>query len=175
MSSNHFIVKVHSQSHAMPESNFWLGFIIYHLKKNKAGIWESCISQLEIASLKLSINNRRVDDFYYPIDTRNEFRLQQDLLHQYLIEAKDLTEAFKKYDSIEKIDFLIATKNTESIINNNGLGFIDFDFYDYKKKMIISEAVAEKCALSYTIIEKNNELLLASMRSEERRVGKEVG
>ena len=149
MSSNHLIVKVHSESHAMPESKFWLGFIIYHAKKNKADFFEPCVSSLEIISLKLSINNRRLDDFYYPIDIRNEFRLQVDLLHQYLIEAKDFTAAFNKYESIRKIDFLIGTKNKESILKNNGLGFVEFIFDDYKKNMIIYFDYIEKNPKSY--------------------------
>ena len=55
-----FSIKIRSESHDMPEANFSIGFIIYHTRKNKLGISEPFVSAIEIASLKLSVNNRKI-------------------------------------------------------------------------------------------------------------------
>lgn len=125
MSSTFVLLKVRNLNHVMPAADFWLGFVIYHFRKNPLDVMEPFVSTLEIAKLGLTVDRRRNGEFYYPIEIRNKNRTNPQVMDQYLIEIRDINSAFAAYAQVRKVDFVIASRRNSTLAEIGGDGFLD--------------------------------------------------
>ena len=157
MKSIFFALKVRSLNHIMPEADFWLGFVIYHSRKNPLGDMEPFVSALEITALGLTVDRRRNGEFYYPIEIRNANRANPQVMDQYLVEIRDINSAFAAYTPVYKVDFVIASKRNGTLTEIGGNGFLDIitsagelslEINGEKPALLCHIALADKSTLS---------------------------
>ena len=151
MNLDQVAICVKSRNHELPATIFWLGFVIHHGCRNADGLVKAAVSAIEIISLNLSVNNRQNGAFYYPVELRNRFRINPEVMFQYLIEIRGVNDAFARYMPVSRIDFLYATKNGCSIGDSLGEAIIDFMMAREVKTIVIDQAMASSSALCWRI------------------------
>lgn len=170
MESNQLVICVKSDNHDLPETVFWLGFVIHHSIKDSAGVFQPSISMLEIIQLGLSVSKRQFGAFHFPIELRNQFRLDTEVMFQYLLDITDVDEAFKKYQPISKIDFYFASKNKRSIAENHGMACLDFITSDGTKTIEINQLNSKCQALFWQIATVSNRHIQLDIQAQTQSV-----
>ena len=151
MKENQLILCVTSDNHDLSESDFWLGFMVYHSTKNAEEGFKLSATALEITSLGLNVNKRQKGAFRFPIEIRNRLRLDPEVMFQYLLDIADIDEAFEEYKPVHRVDFHYSCKNKLSIAENHGKGNVCFITDAGNKTVEIKQPEFQYSALSWQI------------------------